>query len=103
MRIGLDIGSTTLKLIVLDSQNGLVFAKYKRHYSRIAEKLLELLDELNKDEMRNKEEEIILEDLIEIIIEKMYQVLLLNVIMQELLFVWLLEITSILPLLFQKM
>lgn len=46
MRIGLDIGSTTLKLIVLDSKNELAFAKYKRHYSRIVEKLLELLDEL---------------------------------------------------------
>lgn len=46
MRIGLDIGSTTIKLIVLDSEAKLIFAKYRRHYSRISSTLMELLAEL---------------------------------------------------------
>ena len=37
MRIGLDVGSTTLKCVVYDGDKP-VFRKYERHYSQIAEK-----------------------------------------------------------------
>ncbi|MBQ7759665.1 MAG: 2-hydroxyacyl-CoA dehydratase [Acidaminococcaceae bacterium] len=46
MQIGLDIGSTTIKIAVLDDAGKLLFAKYQRHYSQIAEKIQELLQEL---------------------------------------------------------
>ncbi len=46
MQIGLDIGSTTIKIAVLDDAGKLLFAKYQRHYSQIAEKTQELLQEL---------------------------------------------------------
>ncbi|HIX32681.1 MAG TPA: 2-hydroxyglutaryl-CoA dehydratase, partial [Candidatus Gemmiger avium] len=43
MRVGLDIGSTTIKCAVLDDQDNLVFHTYERHYSHIVEKARELL------------------------------------------------------------
>ncbi len=43
MRIGFDIGSTTLKCVVLDDDNKIVFSSYDRHLSRIKEKSAELL------------------------------------------------------------
>lgn len=46
MQIGLDIGSTTIKIAVLDDAGGLLFHKYERHYSQIAEKILALHAEL---------------------------------------------------------
>ncbi len=46
MQIGLDIGSTTIKIAVLDDAGTLLFHKYERHYSQIAEKILALHTEL---------------------------------------------------------
>ena len=43
MRVGLDIGSTTIKCAVLDDKDRLVFSDYERHYSHILEKSEELL------------------------------------------------------------
>lgn len=48
MQIGLDIGSTTIKIAVLDDAGNLLFKKYGRHYSQIAAKILELLQELKE-------------------------------------------------------
>ena len=31
LRIGIDIGSTTVKVVVLDEQNKLLFRSYERH------------------------------------------------------------------------
>ncbi len=36
-RLGLDIGSTTIKYVVLGEQNEILFSSYERHLSRIAE------------------------------------------------------------------
>ena len=46
MQIGLDIGSTTIKIAVMDDTGNLLFHKYERHYSQIAEKILALHKEL---------------------------------------------------------
>ena len=46
MRIGLDVGSTTLKCVVLNDQNEILFKKYERHLSRIVEKSVEMLREV---------------------------------------------------------
>ena len=43
MRVGLDIGSTTIKCVVLNERDELVFSTYERHYSHILEKGRELL------------------------------------------------------------
>ena len=43
MRVGLDIGSTTIKCVVLDDSDRLVYSDYERHYSHILEKSEELL------------------------------------------------------------
>ena len=46
MQIGLEIGSTTIKIAVLDDAGNLLFSKYQRHYSQIAARILELHKEL---------------------------------------------------------
>ena len=40
---GIDIGSTTIKAIVLDDNNQIIYSSYERHFSRISEKLNEIL------------------------------------------------------------
>ncbi len=42
---GIDIGSTTVKLVVLDSKNKIIFGQYRRHCARIQETLAQLLRE----------------------------------------------------------
>ncbi len=42
-KLGIDIGSTTIKLIVLNKNNELVFSQYQRHFSNIQETLLKLI------------------------------------------------------------
>ncbi len=43
MKLGLDIGSTTIKCVVLDDENKLLYSTYERHYSQITEKIGEIL------------------------------------------------------------
>jgi predicted CoA-substrate-specific enzyme activase len=43
LRIGIDIGSTTVKVVVLDEQNKLLFRSYERHFSKVREKACEVL------------------------------------------------------------
>lgn len=49
MRVGLDIGSTTIKCVVLDEQDKIIYSTYERHYSHILEKGQELLQRIAKD------------------------------------------------------
>ena len=42
-KIGIDIGSTTVKTVVLDEQNNILFRAYERHYSKVREKAAEQL------------------------------------------------------------
>ena len=44
--IGVDVGSTTLKCVVLDEENRIIFHIYKRHFAQIKEKLAELLENI---------------------------------------------------------
>ncbi|WMJ83666.1 acyl-CoA dehydratase activase-related protein [Oscillospiraceae bacterium LTW-04] len=44
MKIGIDIGSTTIKCVVLDTNDNIVYHSYERHYSQIAEKTTELIN-----------------------------------------------------------
>ena len=43
LRVGIDIGSTTVKVVVLDEQNKLLFRSYERHYSKTRERACETL------------------------------------------------------------
>ena len=49
MRLGLDIGSTTIKCVVLDDNNKLLYSTYERHYSQITTKIGEILTRVRKE------------------------------------------------------
>ncbi len=44
--IGLDIGSTTVKIVVLNSDNAVVYSKYQRHLSEVRETVVTVLREV---------------------------------------------------------
>lgn len=43
LRVGIDIGSTTVKVVVLDENNALLFRSYERHFSKTRERTVETL------------------------------------------------------------
>ena len=49
MRIGLDVGSTTIKCVVLDDKDQIVYKSYERHFSQISQKMAELLTKLKQE------------------------------------------------------
>ena len=48
MKIGLDIGSTTIKCVVIDDNNNIVYRFYERHYSKINEKTTQILERVRR-------------------------------------------------------
>ncbi|MEJ8553656.1 acyl-CoA dehydratase activase-related protein [Tepidibacter sp. Z1-5] len=46
LHMGLDIGSTTVKLILIDEYDNIVFKKYTRHYSDITKTIKELINNI---------------------------------------------------------
>lgn len=55
MRIGLDVGSTTLKCVVLDDDGQIVYKDYQRHFSQITTKTVGMLDDIMKQFPEEKE------------------------------------------------
>ena len=49
MRIGLDVGSTTIKCVVLNDKDEILYQSYERHLSLITEKAVELLKKIKSD------------------------------------------------------
>ena len=49
IKIGLDIGSTTVKCVALDEDNKVLYKTYERHYSQITSKISELLSKVRKE------------------------------------------------------
>lgn len=49
MRVGLDIGSTTIKCVVLDAANKIIYQSYERHFSQIVQKCGELIQKLRTE------------------------------------------------------
>ncbi len=47
-KLGIDIGSTTVKVVVLDEEHKILFSDYKRHYANIKETLKLLIEEANE-------------------------------------------------------
>ena len=46
LHIGIDVGSTTVKVVVLDENNKILYSKYRRHFSDIKSTVLALFDEV---------------------------------------------------------
>lgn len=46
MRLGIDVGSTTVKLILLDEGGNILYQRYERHMSSVFDKVKELLSDL---------------------------------------------------------
>lgn len=55
-RVGLDIGSTTIKCVVVDEDNQVVHATYERHFSKIAEMIEKVLTKLKKEVLNGEDE-----------------------------------------------
>ena len=53
-RVGIDIGSTTVKVVVLDEQNKLLFRSYERHFSKTRERACQTLHQV-EDLLRGQE------------------------------------------------
>ena len=49
LRLGLDVGSTTIKCVVLDETNKIIYKDYKRHYSHIKDNIIQKLKELKEE------------------------------------------------------
>ena len=49
MKVGLDVGSTTIKCVVTDDDGGILYQSYERHFSKITEKMTELLTKVKND------------------------------------------------------
>ena len=45
LRIGIDVGSTTVKLAVLDTANDIEWAVYRRHHADVRATIVEVLQE----------------------------------------------------------
>ena len=43
-KLGIDIGSTTVKVTILDKNDQLLFSDYERHFANIQETLSSLID-----------------------------------------------------------
>ncbi len=59
LRIGIDIGSTTVKVVVLDEQNKLLFRSYERHFSKVREKTIETLTKI-QDTLKGKQVKLVI-------------------------------------------
>ena len=43
MLVGIDVGSTTVKVVVLDENKNIIYKSYERHMSKVREKTVEML------------------------------------------------------------
>ncbi|WP_297637701.1 2-hydroxyacyl-CoA dehydratase [uncultured Clostridium sp.] len=44
-KLGLDVGSTTVKVVLLDKDNKMVFSEYRRHFSNIKQTIIDVMKE----------------------------------------------------------
>ena len=49
LRIGIDIGSTTVKVVVINEKDEMLFSRYERHYSEILETVKKLVSEAHDE------------------------------------------------------
>ena len=48
MRIGIDVGSTTVKVVILNEDKQLLFKKYQRHFADVTNCVLDVLKQAQK-------------------------------------------------------
>ncbi|MDP4117720.1 MAG: acyl-CoA dehydratase activase [Bacillota bacterium] len=48
LSVGIDIGSTTAKVVLLDENNKIKYERYERHFSQIKNKVIEILKDMGK-------------------------------------------------------
>ena len=53
LSLGIDVGSTTTKLVLMDG-NKIIYEKYKRHFSKVRETTLNMLEKV-RDTLGNEE------------------------------------------------
>jgi len=58
MKIGLDVGSTTIKCVVLDDSNQIIYQSYERHFSQITQKMAELLRKIKAEIVKDANAEV---------------------------------------------
>lgn len=49
LRLGIDIGSTTIKVVLIDDDNKIIYSTYQRHYSYINEKFQQIINDIYKE------------------------------------------------------
>lgn len=54
MKVGLDVGSTTIKCVVTDDENKIIYKSYERHYSQITQKMSELITKVKEGVLQGK-------------------------------------------------
>lgn len=54
-RVGLDIGSTTVKIAVLDEEDQLVYQEYKRHFANIKETIAEVITKAHQQLLQGQQ------------------------------------------------
>ncbi len=59
LRIGIDIGSTTVKVVVLDETDKLLFRSYERHYSKARERAAETLRAIS-DQLEGRQVQLVM-------------------------------------------
>ena len=55
LRLGLDVGSTTIKCVVLDESDHIIYKDYKRHYSHIKDNIIQKIKELRENNIISNE------------------------------------------------
>ncbi|MFV0518337.1 MAG: acyl-CoA dehydratase activase-related protein [Aminipila sp.] len=49
MKLGIDVGSTTVKVVLMDDNNKILFKRYERHMSNVFNKVSELIEQLHNE------------------------------------------------------
>ncbi|MCQ2547796.1 MAG: 2-hydroxyacyl-CoA dehydratase [Clostridia bacterium] len=49
-KLGIDVGSTTVKIVVIDQNKNIVFKRYQRHFADVRETLISVLEELEQEQ-----------------------------------------------------
>lgn len=49
LHVGLDIGSTTVKIVILDDNKNIIYSNYERHFSDTKTTLYNVLNQFIKD------------------------------------------------------
>ena len=49
IRLGIDVGSTTVKIVAIDDNRNILFKSYRRHFTRLVETIVETLADVKKE------------------------------------------------------